>query len=69
MPGSECQARIGQAVEGIPNTLSTWRLARKRGVRTPLTDAMYDILYRDNPVKTALQELMSRDLREESMAE
>lgn len=69
VPGSECQARIGQVVEGIPNTLSTWQLARKLGVRTPLTDAMYDILYRDKPVKTALQELMSRDLREESMAE
>lgn len=69
VPGSECQGRIGQVVEGIPNTFSTWQLARKLNVRTPLTDAMYEILYEDKPVLDALQELMNRDLREESMTD
>lgn len=67
VPVSECQQRIGQVVEGIPNTLSTYQLARKLGVRTPLTDAVYDIIYNGKPARTALQELMARDLRKENV--
>jgi len=68
VPVEECQARIGQVVEGIPNTLSTYQLARKLDVRTPLIDAVYEILYKGKPARLALQELMTRDLREEKVA-
>ncbi len=67
VPVEECQRRIGQVVEGIPNTLSTYQMARKLGVRTPITDAMYHIIYEGKPAATALQELMSRELREEAV--
>ncbi len=67
VPVAECQQRVGQVVEGIPNTLSTYQLARKLGVRTPLTDAMYAILYDRKPAQEALQELMGRELREENV--
>lgn len=67
VPADKCQERIGQVVEGIPNTLSTYQLARKLGVRTPITDAMYDILYSGKAAHQALQELMSRGLREENV--
>ncbi len=63
----DCQKRIGQVVEGIPNTLSTYQLARKLNVRTPITDAMHDILYAGKPASQALQELMARSLREENV--
>ena len=69
VPVDECQARIGQVVEGIPNTLSTYQLARKLDVRTPITDAMYEILYCGKPARQALEELMTRDLRAESLTE
>lgn len=69
VPAKECQARIGQVVEGIPNTFSAYQLARKLQVRTPLIDAMYDILYNGKPAREALRELMNRDLREESLSE
>lgn len=69
VPAMECQQRIGQVVEGIPNTLSTYQLARSLNVRTPLTDAMYDIIYNNKPAHVALRELMHRDLRAESVAE
>ncbi len=64
---AECQKRIGQVVEGIPNTLSTYQLARKLKVRTPITDVMYEILYEGKPVGQALDELMTRSLREENV--
>ncbi len=67
VPMEECQRRIGQVVEGIPNTLSTYQLARKLGVRTPITDAMHDILYAGLPARQALNELMARSLREENV--
>lgn len=67
VPVEECQQRIGQVVEGIPNTLSTYQLARKLGVRTPLTDAVYDIIYNGKSARAALQELMARDLRKEDV--
>ncbi len=63
----DCQKRIGQVVEGIPNTLSTFQLARKLNVRTPITDAMHDILYAGKPARQALHELMGRSLREENV--
>lgn len=69
VPVSECQERIGQVVEGIPNTISSYQLARKLNVRTPLTDAMYEILYCGKPARQALVELMTRDLRAEKVDE
>jgi len=67
VPVNECQERIGQVVEGIPNTISSYQLARKLGVRTPLTDAMYEILYCEKTARKALEELMTRDLRTENV--
>lgn len=67
VPTEECQKRIGQVVEGIPNTLSVYQMARKLNVRTPLIDAMYDVLYNGKPAKEALQELMARGLRAENV--
>ena len=67
MPLDECLKQIGQVVEGVPNTLSTYQMARALGVRTPITDAMYEILYMGKHPSDALQELMVRDLREENV--
>ena len=67
MPLDECLKQIGQVVEGVPNTLSTYQMARALGVRTPITDAMYEILYEGKHPSDALKELMVRDLREENV--
>ncbi len=67
VPMEECQRRIGQVVEGIPNTLSTYQLARKLDVRTPITDAMHGILYEGLTAQQALSDLMARSLREENV--
>ncbi len=56
---------IGMVAEGVPNTLSSYRLARALDVRTPLIDTMYAILYQNKQPLSALTELMSRDLRNE----
>jgi glycerol-3-phosphate dehydrogenase (NAD(P)+) len=51
--------------EGVPNTLSVYQMARKAGVRTPLIDAVYSVLYEEKSPLVALNELMARDPRPE----
>jgi glycerol-3-phosphate dehydrogenase (NAD(P)+) len=52
--------------EGVPNTESLWQRARKAGVRTPLLDEVYAVLYAGKSPAEALRELLSRDPRPEA---
>jgi glycerol-3-phosphate dehydrogenase (NAD(P)+) len=56
---------LGMVAEGVPNTLSVYQMARKAGVRTPLIDAVYSVLYEEKSPLVALNELMARDPRPE----
>ena len=56
----------GMVVEGIPNCQSIHEVARRSGVRTPLIDSVYSILYQDKPAAEALQELLTRAPRSEA---
>ncbi|MCE9517986.1 MAG: NAD(P)-dependent glycerol-3-phosphate dehydrogenase [Verrucomicrobia bacterium] len=51
--------------EGVPNTESLWRCARKIEASTPLLDEIYAMLYQGKPPKEALRELLGRDPRPE----
>ncbi len=54
-------AEIGMVTEGVPNTESIYELARKHGVRTPLIDAVYSILFQDFSAIKALQSLLETE--------
>ena len=58
-------AALGMVAEGVPNTLSIHDAARKAGVRTPIIDAVYAILYQGKPAPVAMRELLDRDPRPE----
>ena len=58
-------AALGMVAEGVPNTLSIHDAARKAGVRTPIIDAVYSVLYQGNSVALAMRELLDRDPRPE----
>jgi len=62
----EAVASLGMVAEGVPNTLSIHDAARKAGVRTPIIDAMYSILYQNKPALEAMRELLERDPRPEN---
>jgi glycerol-3-phosphate dehydrogenase (NAD(P)+) len=62
----EAVASLGMVAEGVPNTLSIHDAARKAGVRTPIIDAVYSILYEGKPAARAMHELLSRDPRPEA---
>ncbi len=61
----EATNALGMVAEGVPNTLSIHEAARKSGVRTPIIDAVYSILYEEKPAAEAMAELLSRDTRTE----
>ena len=53
---AEIIASTRMVAEGVPNTESLWHCARKAGVRTPLLDEVYAVLYSGKPVRaTALR--------------
>ena len=56
---------LGMVAEGVPNTLSIHEAARRAGVRTPIIDAVFSILYEDKPAAKAMAELLTRDTRTE----
>jgi glycerol-3-phosphate dehydrogenase (NAD(P)+) len=62
----EAVASLGMIAEGVPNTLSIHDAARKAGVRTPIIDAVFSILYEGKSAATAMRDLLNRDPRPEN---
>jgi glycerol-3-phosphate dehydrogenase (NAD(P)+) len=62
---AEIAAGMHMVAEGVPNAESIYLTARRHGVRTPIIDQIYAILYEGKPCAAALTELLSRDPRAE----
>lgn len=62
----EAVASLGMVAEGVPNALSIHDVARKLGVRTPIIDGIYSILYEGKPAAVAMREVLNRDPRPEA---
>ncbi len=58
-------ASLGMVAEGVPNTRSIHQLARRNNVRTPIIDAVFQVLYEGQPAAEAMRDLLSRDPRSE----
>jgi glycerol-3-phosphate dehydrogenase (NAD(P)+) len=61
----QAQKSTDSVVEGIATCESVVALAQKKGVEMPITQAVYEILFRNKPVKQAIFELMNRKLKAE----
>lgn len=62
----EAVAALGMVAEGVPNTLSIHEAARRVGVRTPIIDSVYSILYEGKSAPLAMRDLLTRDPRPEN---
>ena len=56
---------LGMVAEGVKNTLSAHKLAKREGVEMPLVETMHAILYEDLSVTAAVDALMGRRLKAE----
>lgn len=56
---------IGQEVEGVQSAAAAWQLSRKLDVSMPITEQVYNVLYRGLPALKAVQNLLHRDPKHE----
>lgn len=61
----EILAEMTMVAEGVKTTLSTYQLAQKLGVEAPIISQMHEILYQGKDPRTAVIELMQRELKSE----
>jgi glycerol-3-phosphate dehydrogenase (NAD(P)+) len=53
--------------EGVSTTKATCELAKSLGIEMPITQAVYDCLFNNKPPKQAVLELMTRELKNETL--
>lgn len=56
---------MGMVIEGVYTTKAAYELSRKRQVKMPITESLYEVLYEDKDIKDAISQLMNRDLTSE----
>jgi len=61
----EILADMRMVAEGVKTAMSVYNLSRKLGVEMPICTATYRILYEGLPPRQAVENLMSRHLKEE----
>jgi len=62
---AEIVSSMKMVAEGISTTLSARQLAKREEVEMPISEQVYQVLYKNKNPKIALQDLMSRKLKEE----
>jgi glycerol-3-phosphate dehydrogenase (NAD(P)+) len=63
---AEIQSETSMVAEGIRNSLSVTRLARRQKIEMPITEQMMAVLYENKPPQDAVRELMTRSLKSEA---
>lgn len=61
----EILAGTRMVAEGVHTTVAARRISRALGVEMPISEEIYQVLYRGKPPKKAVEELMSRALKSE----
>lgn len=61
----QAKAATDSVIEGAATCESVAALAARYGVEMPIAGAVHDVLFENKPVRTAIEELMSRELKAE----
>jgi len=56
---------MNMVAEGVRTTLSAHTLARRENVEMPISEQVYQVLYKNKPSRKAIEDLMSRALKNE----
>ena len=62
----EAMQEVGAVVEGYYAARSAWELGQRQGIDMPITEAAYNVLYENMPVREAFSTLLQRQRRIES---
>jgi glycerol-3-phosphate dehydrogenase (NAD(P)+) len=63
----QAREKIGMAVEGMYTCVSAYQLAHHHKIQAPITDAVFQILYKDLNPQEAVKALLTRSIKEESL--
>lgn len=61
----EASKEVGMVVEGIEATKAFYALKEREGISMPITDELYKVLFLNKNAHDAVQELMSREMKDE----
>lgn len=63
---SEIETEIGQVIEGKYATKVIYDLAKRLNIELPITSQVYEVLYKNKPAREAVEDLLSRSLKNET---
>jgi glycerol-3-phosphate dehydrogenase (NAD(P)+) len=63
----EILGEMRMVAEGVKTAESAWNLAKKLGVEMPIIQKVHQLLYEGKPAREAVLELMTRNLKSESI--
>ncbi len=63
---NEIEKEIGQVIEGKYAAKVIYDLAQKLGIELPITTQVYEVLYNNKPARQAVEDLLSRSLKNEA---
>ena len=58
-------SEMKMVAEGVNTTKAAWALSKKYGVRMPITEQVYNLLYEKKAAARVVKDLMTRDLKSE----
>jgi glycerol-3-phosphate dehydrogenase (NAD(P)+) len=62
---SQILQEMKMVAEGVKTTLSGYKLCQKKGIEMPILEQVYKILYENKDCSTAVNDLLSRDMKVE----
>ena len=61
----EVNEKIKMVVEGIPTTKSVYELAKNKNIELPITNEIYNVLFKNKDCSESVKDLMMRDIKSE----
>lgn len=61
----EVTDQINMVVEGIPTTKSVYELAKNKNIELPITNEIYNVLFKNKDCGESVKDLMMRDIKSE----
>jgi glycerol-3-phosphate dehydrogenase (NAD(P)+) len=61
----EIVENMGMVIEGISTAKVAYELSQAKHVTMPITESIYKVLYEDLDIQVAIQDLMSRPVKQE----
>ena len=52
---------MGMVIEGINTCKAAYELAQQKGIEMPITQAIYNVLYKQADIKSEIANLMQRE--------